>query len=224
MSSPTALSSRANLAALLCVLVVAASACTRLTSDTAVAGPGIPVTAAADVGIVGEQDAGAGADVSLGPSTTVESTQPTSGPRVTLAHKFVGEQVVVQVTLNSFADLVGLAGHLRYDPKGLRLATVNEHPVLASKGFDSRTVVRESPAGRVLLGAARFRIDTRPWDPPEGAAIGQQLLATLTFDVLAAGSHRIYFDPDHALAKSAAYEDIDPAWGELTVHRQEVSP
>lgn len=207
---------------LVCVLVFAAAwGCSRLTSDETVAGPGVP-QGNTDTAPTIEADAG-DVDVGPGPGTTVASEQPTSGARVTLTHRLVGEQVVVDVVLNSFADLVGLSGHLRYDPKGLQLEKVVEHSALKSKGFDSRTVARESPAGRVLLGVARFRIDTRPWDPPEGVAVGQQVLVTMTFNILAEGSHRIHFDSEHALAKNASYEDINPAWGELTVHRQEVS-
>ena len=196
--------------------------CTRLTEVDE--GPAASLADQGDDASGLESDGGAGADVAPAPRTTVDSNQPSSGARVTLDHEVVDKQVVVKVTLHSFTDLVGLAGHLRYDPKGLHLAKVAGHPVLKSTGFDSRTVVRESPAGRILLGGARFRINTTPWAAPEGAWVGHQLWATLTFDVLAAGSHRIHFDPLHALAKDSDYDDIGPAWGELTVSHQEVKP
>jgi hypothetical protein len=69
------------------------------------------------------------------------------------------------------------------------------------------------------MGAARFRIETRPWDPPEGTAVGHQLWATLYFDVLTPGSHRIHFDPTGTLVKDANYADVKTSWGELTIHR-----
>ncbi len=175
----------------------------------------------ADAGVVAD-DAGQTAELGA-PATTIASTQPEMGPRVVLVAEVKDDSVVVRVTLASFKELVGIASHLRYDPKGLRLTKVEEHKVLQSPGFSSRTVVRESPAGRVLMGAARYRIDTRPWDPPEGTTVGHQLWATLYFDVLSAGSHRLHFDPAGTLVKDASYVDIKASWGELTIHHvQEV--
>ncbi len=153
------------------------------------------------------------------PAITLQVNHAEQGPRVMLDAEVVGDRVVVRVVLAGFKNVVGLASHMRYDPTGLRLAKVQEHQVLRSPGFSSRNLVRESPSGRVIMGAARFREKTRPWDPPEGTAVGQQLWATLHFEVLAAGSHLIAFDPLHTLVKDVAYNDVPAAWGELTVTR-----
>lgn len=212
----------AALGALCVALALLASACSGDETDT-----GASSLAAGSAGEDAQGDVTEGQDTqSEAPGTTVEADNVKVGTRVNLEGVVLPDGLVeVKVWLRSFADLYGVAAHLRFDPKGLKLKYVQGEEILAGMGFAGRTVLAESPSGRLLMGGARFRIETVPWDGPEGTSVGQQLWATLRFEVLTGGAHVVAFDADHSFAKDSKFKDVPASWGSLKItHVVEVTP
>ena len=213
----------------LCGLVVGlsmAGGCAQ--DDSAVEGPSVDIgTAVSDVATTLAPDAAAdvidrGTD---GQRIQVVSTQPEQGARVTLDHELVdGDQVVLKVRIRSFDNLYGIAAHLSYDPKTLELVAIQGHDVLNNFSHSSRTIAKDSPAGRILLGAARFRNSSQPWSTLQGATVDNQLWATLRFAVQADGEHVVSFDPARSFAKDSKYQDVATQWGEFRLIRQAGGP
>jgi hypothetical protein len=161
----------------------------------------------------------------IGQPTRVISTQPTKGARVTLDHELADDdQIVVKVTIRSFDNLYGIAAHLRYDAKALELVAIKGHDVLNNFSHSSRTVAKESPSGRLLLGAARFLNNSKPWSTLQGASVDSELWATLRFAVHVEGEHVVSFDPARSFAKDSKYVDVATKWGELRITRQVEAP
>ena len=157
----------------------------------------------------------------VGQTSRVISSQPDTGARVTLDHTLIeNDQIEVKVTIRSFDNLYGIAAHLGYDPKALKLVSIQGHDVLNNFSHSSRTIAKESQAGRILLGAARFLTNAQPWSKLEGAAVDSALWVTLRFAVQADGEHVISFDPARSFAKDSTYKDVATTWGQLRITRQ----
>jgi hypothetical protein len=173
------------------------------------------------LGNVTQADAGALADPV---PTLVASAHPDKGPYVELEgewHADIG-MVTARVFIANFPAVYGVAGHLRYDPEGLELAklTMSDVPKgLASDAqtWTARSVGKEVPAGRILLGGARIALHPHPFLPLEGAKVGRELWATAQFRVKKPGDFKLSFDPDHDVARGVDGKDQAATWGSATV-------
>ena len=147
-----------------------------------------------------------------------------SGPRVELQPTKTGADTFeLRLVLRDFSDLFGVAGHLRYDPKNLSLQSIEKHKVLDDGAFDSKTVAADSPKGRVLLGATRFRTTGSPFSPLLGAKVGKQVWVTMKFKVLQSGEHTIAWDDSASMVKTSKYEDVETDFATVTVQRKEAT-
>lgn len=166
----------------------------------------------------GADGVGIGTDLDVsGAAVTTTPSGATTGPRVELTPTVLADgQIEVRVSMRDIGDLFGIAGHLRYDAAALELIASKAHPVLAGNGWEPRTLLHAKP-GRLLLGAARVRVGGSPFSPLEGAKVGNQLWATLTFRKKTAGETQLSFDPAHALARAADYGVVPVQWQGLTI-------
>lgn len=169
-----------------------------------------------DASALSAADAG---QVGVAPVQIVIEAGPASGARVTV-EATAGEanhRVHLRYYLESFADLLGIAGHLRFDPAALRVVALEAKPVPAGASEDAEfwqpfSIARESPAGRLLLGGARFRHKPHPYAPFEGAVVGRELWLDLELEVVQPGTHVVAFDPASLVARTAAAKDIAVHW------------
>jgi hypothetical protein len=176
-----------------------------------------------DNGAGTETDATTGADdgsIGNGTLPTFQASSPATGARVDLegAWDDATQHVRVRLYIAGFANVLGLAGHLRFDPAVLKLVTLTGSPVPLGPAKDAltweaRTMAKESPAGRVLLGGARFRKKPNPYVGPEGAVVDRELWVTLEFEVLQSGTHTIAFDPGSTTARNDGNEEVSATWG-----------
>ena len=148
-----------------------------------------------------------------------------AGPRVELTGEWdsASQRIRLRLHVASFKNLLGLAGHLTFDPTALRLTSLQGLPVPIGSGsgtseFTARTLAKEAPAGRILLGGARFRKKASPWKTPEGTAVGREPWATAEFEVLKHGTHAIAFDPATVTARNDGNEEVKGVtWGSAEV-------
>lgn len=176
-----------------------------------------------DTGSGTETDATAGADdgsIGNGALPAFQASTPATGARVDLEGGWddASKHVRVRLYVAGFANLLGLAGHLRFDPSALKLTALTGAPVPLGPSKDTltweaRTMAKESPAGRVLLGGARFRKKPNPYVGPEGAVVDRELWVTLEFEVLQPGTHTIAFDPASTTARNDGNEEVSATWG-----------
>lgn len=146
-------------------------------------------------------DAVAGTDVYVvaNPPVVTNAAVPT-GPYAHVTGQWQSDRnrLVVEVRVGGSVDIVGLAGQLTWDPAVLRLeSTVVNDDLLVddATNWSQRSLVKETPAGRLLLGSARFRTTSSPWLQVESVRITNAKWLTLTYDVLGKGNTAITFDP-----------------------------
>ncbi len=133
-----------------------------------------------------------------------------------------GAHVHVEIAINNFADLFGIAGHLHYDPAVLQLTAqqANGVPVGADNNltdYKPRTVAKESPTGRILMGGARFSNVPTPFDTPTGAKVTREVWLVLDFNVLQKTPTSLAFDPNTLVVRNGAYTDVPTDWGQLQI-------
>lgn len=146
------------------------------------------------------------------------------GPRVELTgvwHEDV-KRLRVSVHIANFPKLIGIAGHLRFDPDALAISDLAVHPVPAGDPDDADTwephsIGRESPAGRVLMGGARFRLAPHPYLPLEGAAVDRELWLEADFEIKKPGTHKLAFDPASLVARDHTGKDLAVQWGSAEI-------
>lgn len=146
------------------------------------------------------------------------------GPRVEFegAWRDDAKRLQVKVFITAFPDLIGIAGHLRFDPAALALTHLEVMPVPAGDPDDAETwephaIAKEAPAGRILLGGARFRIVPHVYAQLEGAAVDRELWLVAEFEVKQPGSFKLAFDPASLVAKDATGKDIAVQWGSAEI-------
>lgn len=163
--------------------------------------------------------AGTSGDVAATTAPKLVADAQDKGPAVTFQGVWQesAKRMQVQVWVRDFPHLLGLAGHLRYDPEALRLESLKADGVpvgaTADPLFEAHAVARDTPPGRVLAGAARLNSKPSPWLVPEDVAVSSELWLTLIFDIRKPGSHKLYFDPDTVMARSADGKPIAVQWG-----------
>lgn len=130
----------------------------------------------------------------------------------------------VEVVVRDCDDLHGIAGHLRYDPTALELLDINRGQMDALLGDDavsSRVLARDSPPGRILLGATAFR---RWTSAHKGLHAARWTWATLRFRTRKVGTSQLAFDPVHSLVRNTANEGFDVFWGSAQITTFQVKP
>lgn len=165
-----------------------------------------------------------GADAGVGagePTVAVSARQGKDG-----YVEFEGEwqpaesRLEVRVAIGQFTDLFGIAGHLRYDPEVLQLLDLTPKDVPAGPSkveFLPRTVAKESPVGRILLGGARVPKSVGMQYQPEGAKVNREIWLVAHFRVIKAGTTVLQFDPASVVARGPDGTDRPAEWGQLTV-------
>lgn len=198
----------------LLLLFIASLAVTVGCGDTIADGP-----LSSSTQLVGEQPSGTTADTTPGAAKlSFSPTGATTGPRVELEPTKTGDDTFeVRVLVRSFPNLYGIAGHLRYDPKTLSLTKLTTLKMLDGGDYDGRSIGADQPKGRLLLGAARFRTKGSAYGALQGADVTKQVWATLSFKILADGTHKLAFDAATLMVKNASYEDVDTDFGGLEV-------
>ncbi len=132
------------------------------------------------------------------------------------------KRLKVSVWVGSIKDLLGMAAHLRYDPKALQLTKL-ELQSIAEVGDDapgvwqSRGIAKDAPLGRILLGSARFRSTIAPFLFPQGAQVDREKWVVLEFAVLEHGQTKLWFDPPSQLARSGEGTALSLQWLGATV-------
>ncbi len=181
----------------------------------------VPAPASADA-----NGSGTAADVGIALVLPGFAAAPqASGPRVQLDGEVQPNgQIVVHVALHDFADLYALAGHLRYDPDGLELVSIEGHTILSGAGYVGRVIATDSPAGRILLGGARVRTSGNGWEKTTGAVVTKQLWATAVFRVLEPGTYPLTFDADTTIARHSNYQHVEMSWQGATIELVEEEP
>jgi len=184
--------------------------------DTAVESEKADVSAGADAPS-GDIATDAGNATQAG--VTATSAGATSGARVTLeADVEADDSITVSVLVRDYDELYAIASHLTWDPKALQLLEHKGHLLLAGSGYSTRSLVKPTEGGVLLLGAARFKDGGSPWSPIQAAKVGNEIWATLRFKLLGEKAE-LKFDPAHSLAKNASYEAVSTGWQRLTIAR-----
>lgn len=128
----------------------------------------------------------------------------------------------VRVFVGGFASLFGIAGHFRYDPEALQLVLVDMKPVPIGSASDAdtwtaRSVGKDSPAGRILMGGARLPLAPSPYLSLAGAKVGRELWMVAEFRVLKAGDWQLGFDPTSQVARGDDGKELPTWWGVATL-------
>ncbi len=183
-------------------------------SDEVIVGPAPSADAATTAASADAAAADAAASAAV---PTVVGASHTKSPYVEISGEWqvASERLLVNVWVGGFTDLLGLAGHLRYDPTLLQLTGNEALPLTedsASTGFQYRAVLKEPKPGQLLTGTARFRTLSHPYMYPEGAEVGRALWLKLEFAVLAPGKSVIAFDPLTQMARNGKGELLTPQW------------
>ena len=145
------------------------------------------------------------------------------GPAVSFQATWQEAKQLLHVTVwvHDFPHLIGLAGHLRYDPDALHLVTSTATGVPVGDKpnplYEAHAVAKDSPPGRILAGCARLNSKPSPFTPIEDTAVSSELWLTLDFQVLKAGDHKLFFDPDTVTARAADGTQIAVQWGSAHV-------
>ncbi len=181
-----------------------------------------PAQGSADAGAVGQNG-----DAQLNSAADTPVFLAVGGTATTGAVAISGswtdtQRVHIEVAINDFADLFGIAGHLHYDPAVLQLASLqaNGVPLGADNNttdYLPRAVAKESPTGRILLGGARFSKLPSPFDTPTGAKVSHEVWLILEFTVLQKTATTLDFDPNSLVARNGAYTDVPTDWGRLQI-------
>ena len=130
------------------------------------------------------------------------------------------QRIEIIVWLGDFKDLLGIAGHLRYDSEKLQLTDLESLPLtveVADSGFQYRAVAKEIVPGQHAVGIARFRTLSHPYAWPEGADVGRGQWLKLQFAVKAPGESVVEFDPPSQLARNSKGELLKVDWVAATV-------
>lgn len=211
-STPRALARTSGRTVATLLLVLGVTACG---SDPA-------ISSSKTLGSVTQADAGKLASTTA-PTLTVTG-MPTQGPAVQLEGEWHADAglMTVRIYLADFPALFGAAAHLRYDPEGLEMtkltmADAPRGPSADSATWTARSVGKESPAGRILLGGARVAMHPSPFLPLEGAKVGKELWATAQFRVKKPGTFALTFDPAHQVARGADGKDQVATWTSATI-------
>jgi hypothetical protein len=164
------------------------------------------------------------ADTSAQPDVAAEGPQVKAvphapGPYVEIAAKWDGaaRRLRVTVWVGDVKNFLGIAGHLRYDPAVLELTASESWPLAENDpaqpgAWLTRSVLKDSPAGRVLAGAARTRVVTHPWMAPDGVDFSRDKWFDLEFKVRAAGTTELRFDPDSTLCRQGDGAELALQW------------
>ena len=177
---------------------------------------------ATDLGPAGNADVASAVDVPEVPKLSFAISGAAEGSYVDMSGSTLPQanRFAVQVRVHDVKGLLGIAAHLRHDPKKLRYISGTAGDLLKGLGYSQMTLIDEKPAGRLLLGAARFRVqvpDDIGQDELYGKTITVRSWARLVYEVLEPGSHELYFDPNSTTARSADGNFIALAWTQLTV-------
>lgn len=168
----------------------------------------------------------AGEDVQVAVNPVVPVFLPVGGTATTGAvsidGSWVDDHIRVEVAVNHFADLFGIAGHLHYDPAVLQITSSQANAVpLGDKkdtsDYKPRGTAKESPTGRILLGGARFSNVPSPFDTPSGVKLTRETWLVLEFHVLQKVKTVIAFDPNSLVARNGSYTEVPTDWGQLTI-------
>ena len=200
--------------AMLAALLLLASC----TEETAVSSAGSADAAAIGTDVIG-------ADGAANPNDpTVQGPGHGAGGYAEISGQWdaKSQRLKVAVWVGSIKDLLGIAAHLRYDPKALQLTKL-ELQSIAEMGdagpgvWQSRGIAKDGPPGRILLGSARFRTAIAPFLFPEGAAVEREKWVALEFAVLTTGETKLRFDPPSQLARSGEGTALQLQWLDATV-------
>lgn len=160
----------------------------------------------------------AAADTAMGGKIpTIAGEAHSQSPYVELTGEWQADAKLLNVVvwLGDFTDLLGIAGHLRYDATKLQLVNSEALPLTeesAASGFQYRAVLKEAAPGQLLTGTARFRTQSHPFLYPEGAKVSRAQWLMLQFEVKAVGKSTIAFDPKTLLARKSKGELETPQW------------
>ncbi len=152
----------------------------------------------------------------------VASAPPDKGPSVEMTGDWLAstERLQVTVWLNNFKNLVGIAGHLRYDASALELVDLQAQGVPHGSDpakWQARAVAKISPEGRVLAGGAIFSVKPSPFAALAGAKVSRESWLIMEFVVKKQASTVIAFDPDTLVARDDQYTDLAVVWGNGTI-------
>ncbi len=162
-------------------------------------------------------------DIATAGAPTFVNDPQDKGPAVSFQGTWQDAKQLLHVTVwvHDFPHLVGLAGHMRYDPDALKLVTVTPTGVPVGDTpdplYESHAIAKDSPAGRILAGGARFMTKPSMYTPLADIAVSSELWLTLDFQVLKPGSHKLFFDPDTTMARSADGKLVVASWGSATI-------
>ncbi|MSP90492.1 MAG: hypothetical protein EXR79_01605 [Myxococcales bacterium] len=191
-------------ATLLCYGLVAC------TEDAAVTGPAKDGASAPDVP---DTAIDAAATPVVEPVTFNAGPEP-GAPHFHLEGAWLPEsgRLKVVVWIGRFDDVLGVAGHLRFDPAALELAKVEAADVPSgiapNTDWEVVGVAKQSPAGRVLLGGARFRKEPSAYAAFAGAEVLREAWAVLEFVPKKAGTTTIAFDSPSIVARDSEGKDV----------------
>lgn len=188
----------------------------------AACGDDVPASAAADA-----ENLAADADAQVAIDTSGPVFLPIGGTATTNTVTIDGiwtesQHVRIEVAVNRFSDLFGIAGHLHYDPKVLQLTALQANAVpLGDKkdtsDYKPRAVAKEAPVGRILLGGARLSNVPSPFDTPTGVKVTHETWLVLEFSVLQKVATTIAFDPNTLVVRNGAYTEVPTDWGQLQI-------
>lgn len=173
-------------------------------------------------------DASASADTQslAGAPTITQADQPTGGS-VHLQGQWQADRqrVSVEVRVRGNVQLVGIAGHLRWDPKVLRLDSVafnNKLLVGDQNIWEQRTLQKETEPGRLLLGTARFRKELSFWSGVESLLVKDERWLTASFEVVGQGNTDVAFHPDTTVARDDTGAQLPLVWTNVQVNASSV--
>ena len=180
-------------------------------------------TVGARNGVVQSDVTASGGDVASATAPKLVADPQGKGPAVSLHGEWLPAEKHLRVTVwvHDFTNLLGLAGHLRYDPAALHQAALTATGVPVGDTpdplYEVHAIAHDTPAGRILAGGARFASKPSPWLPVTDVAVSSELWLTIDFEVLQPGTHKLSFDPTSVLARSADGNLVQVDWGSANV-------
>lgn len=180
-------------------------------------------TVGAKTGAIQTDVTASGGDIASAKTPTLVADPQGAGPAVSLHGEWLPAEKHLRVTVwvHDFKNLLGLAGHLRYDPAALHQVALTATGVPVGDTpdplYEVHAIAHDTPAGRILAGGARFASKPSPWLPVSDVAVSSELWLTIDFEVLQPGTHKLFFDPNSVLARSADGALVQVDWGSANV-------
>lgn len=159
---------------------------------------------------------------SLAGAPSITSAEQPAGGSVHLQGQWQADRqrVSVEVRVRGNVQLVGVAGHLRWDPKVLQLDSVDINPKLLlgdANIWEQRSVNKQAEPGRLLLGTARFRKELSFWSGVESLLVKDERWLTATFAVVGQGQTDVVFAPESTVARDDTGAQLPLVWTSVQV-------